>query len=255
MNQDEKYEIETARDYVVSKSNILVQKNRYNLSVPEQKTIAFICSMIKPIEVLDKINSVPYQLEYEFDIRKYCQICNIDYDSGKNYADIKAILKGLSDKSMWITFDDKPDEEVLCRWLVKLDEDLVPYLFDLKNRFTSYGLRNILCMKSQYSIRLYELLKSYKIQVTKTFTIEEFKKLLMIEDIKSYNRFPSLKQKVLEPAMKEINEYTDIDVTYREILKGRKVIKLEFHIKDKNQLLAYAAYRKNCNILNLDMDE
>ena len=65
MNQDEKYEIETARDYVVSKSNILVQKNRYNLSVPEQKTIAFICSMIKPVEVLDKINSVPYQLEYE----------------------------------------------------------------------------------------------------------------------------------------------------------------------------------------------
>ena len=241
MNQDEKYEIETARDYVVSKSNILVQKNRYNLSVPEQKTIAFICSMIKPVEVLDKINSVPYQLEYEFDIRKYCQICNID---------------------------DKPDEEVLCRWLakvrtnkrsgiahIKLDEDLVPYLFDLKNRFTSYGLRNILCMKSQYSIRLYELLKSYKIQVTKTFTIEEFKKLLMIEDIKSYNRFPDLRRKVLEPAMKEINEYTDIDVTYREILKGRKVIKLEFHIKDKEQLLAYAAYRKTCNILNLDMDE
>lgn len=169
---------------------------------------------------------------------------------------------------MWVTFDDKPDEEVLCRWLakvrtnkrsgiahIKLDEDLVPYLFDLKNRFTSYGLRNILCMKSQYSIRLYELLKSYKIQVTKTFTIEEFKKLLMIEDIKSYNRFPDLRRKVLEPAMKEINEYTDIDVTYREILKGRKVIKLEFHIKDKEQLLAYAAYRKTCNILNLDMDE
>ena len=110
-------------------------------------------------------------------------------------------------------------------------------------------------MKSQYSIRLYELLKSYKIQVTKTFTIEEFKKLLMIEDIKSYNRFPSLKQKVLEPAMKEINEYTDIDVSYREILKGRKVIKLEFHIKDKEHLFAYAAYRKTCNILNLDMDE
>ena len=55
--------------------------------------------------------------------------------------------------------------------------------------------------------------------------------------------------------MKEINEYTDIDVSYREILKGRKVIKLEFHIKDKEHLFAYAAYRKTCNILNLDMDE
>lgn len=59
----------------------------------------------------------------------------------------------------------------------------------------------------------------------------------MIEDIKSYNRFPDLRRYVLEPAMKEINEYTDIDVSYREILKGRKVIKLEFHIKDKEQLL------------------
>lgn len=264
MNRDEIVEIEKARDYVVSKSNILVQKNRYNLSVPEQRTIAFICSMIKPIEVMDRINNVPYQLEYEFDIRKYCQICNIDYDSGKNYADIKAILKGLSDKSMWVTFDDNPEEEVLCRWLakvrtnkrsgiahIKLDEDLVPYLFDLKNRFTSYGLRNILCMRSQYSIRLYELLKSYKIQKTKTFTIEEFKKMLMIEDIKSYNRFPSLKQKVLDPAMKEINEYTDIDVSYREILKGRKVIKLDFKIKDKEPLFKCAVYNKNCKILEV----
>ena len=264
MNKDEIIEIEKARDYVVSKSNVLVQKSRYNLSVPEQRTIAFICSMIKPIEVMDRINNVPYQLEYEFDIRKYCQICNIDYDSGKNYADIKAILKGLSDKSMWITFENNPNEEVLCRWLakvrtnkrsgiahIKLDEDLVPYLFDLQSRFTSYGLRNILCMKSQYSIRLYELLKSYKIQKTKTLTVEEFKKMLMIEDIKSYNRFPDLRRYVLEPAIKEINEYTDIDVSYREILKGRKVIKLDFKINEKEPLLKCAVYNKNCENLKI----
>ena len=51
--------------------------------------------------------------------------------------------------------------------------------------------------------------------------------------------------------MKEINEYTDIDVSYREILKGRKVIKLDFKIKDKEPLFKCAVYNKNCKILEV----
>lgn len=260
MNIDEKIEIETARDYIVSKSNVLVQKNRYNLSVPEQKTIAYICSMIKPIEPLDRANGVPYQLEYEFNIRDYCKICGIDYNNGKNYADIKAILKGLRDKSMWLTLPD--GSETTVGWLakattnkrsgiahIKLDEDLVPYLFDLQEKFLSYGLRNILCMQSQYSIRLYELLKSYLIQHIKTFEIDELKHLLMVDNVKSYTNFNNFKVKVLDIAMKEIAEYTDIDVEYRPITKGRKVIKLEFKIKKKEQIQAYIAYKKSSDEL------
>ena len=51
MNENEKQEILKAREYIVSKSNVLVQKSRYNLSVTEQRTIAFICSKIKPISM------------------------------------------------------------------------------------------------------------------------------------------------------------------------------------------------------------
>ena len=120
MTTDEKIGIATKREYLVVKGNELIQNNRFELSLPEQKTVAFICSMIKPIEAIDRAKGVPFQLEYDFNIRDYCKVCGIDYDAGKNYADVKATLKKLSDRSMWVTFEENPDEEVLCRWLSKV---------------------------------------------------------------------------------------------------------------------------------------
>ena len=161
MNYDEKIAIETHREYLVVKSNELVQHNRFELSLIEQKTVAFICSMIKPIEALDRAKGVPFQLEYDFNIRDYCKVCGMDYDNGKNYANVKATLKKLRDRSMWLTMPD--GSESLCGWLakvntnkksgiaqIKLDEDLVPYLFDLGQRFTQYQLYNSLAMKSAF---------------------------------------------------------------------------------------------------------
>ena len=262
MNSDEKIAIEKSREYIVSKSNQIVQKSRYDFTLAEQRTIAFICSKIKPIEALDRAKGTPFQLEYEFNILDYVRTCGLQ-DNGKLYEEVKATLKNLSDKSMWLQQED--GSEVLVRWLakvrtnkrsgiakIKIDEDLAPYLFDLKEKFLSYGLKNILNMKSQYSIRLYELLKSYydmKVgqtdrrkpseksykpkKISWTVELEEFKKLLMVDTVKSYARYPSFRQKVLDVAQKEINELTDINVYFEQITKGRKVIKLKIDIVAK----------------------
>lgn len=249
MNCDEKLNILTKREYLVVKANELVQKNRFELSLMEQKTVAFICSMIKPIEAIDRANGVPYQLEYEFNIRDYCKICGIDYDAGKNYKDVKITLQKLSDRSMWVTFEDNPDEEVLCRWLskvrtnkksgiahIKLDEDLAPYLFDLGQKFTQYQLYNILAMKSAFSVRIYELMKSYAHQGSKIFEIDELKGLLMVEGLKTYENFNNFRTKVLEKAQEEINELTDLNIYFEPITKGRKVVKVKFRIEEKNPI-------------------
>lgn len=249
MNSEEKIEIATKREYLVVKGNELIQKNRFELSLQEQKTVAFICSMIKPVDVEAKANGVPYQLEYDFKIRDYCKVCGIDYDNGKNYIDVKAVLKHLSDRSMWLTFPEKPDEEVLCRWLskvrtnkrsgiahIKLDEDLVPYLFDLGQKFTQYQLYNILAMKSAFSVRLYEMLKSYAFQKSKTFEIDELKHLLMVDELKTYKNFNNFRTKVLEKAQEEINELTDINIYFEPITNGRKVVKIRFKIEIKNPI-------------------
>lgn len=249
MKTEEKMEILQSRDYLVVKGNELIQQNRFELSLPEQKTVAFICSMIKPIDALDKAKGVPYQLDYNFNIRDYCKVCGINYNSGKNYAEVKATLKKLSDRSMWVTFEENPDEEVLCRWLskvktnkksgtahVELDRDMVPYLFDLGQKFTQYQLFNILAMKSAFSVRIYELMKSYAFQKNKTFEVDELKRLLMVENVKSYKEFAPFRQKVLEKAQEEINELTDLNIYFEQITKGRKVIKIKFRIEQKNPI-------------------
>ena len=55
-------------------------------------------------------------------------------------------------------------------------------------------------------------------------------KMLMVEDVKSYTRFPDFRRKVLEIAEREINELTDITISYETITKGRKVVKIKFDI-------------------------
>lgn len=256
MNSYENLIIEERKGYLVVKANELIQKNRFELSLPEQKTIAFICSMIKP----KSLKEDELQLNYDFNIRDYCKVVGIDYNSGTNYTDIKNILKKLSDRSMWL---DDGNGEVLVRWLAKvrtnkrsglakieLDRDLAPYLFDLGQRFTQYQLNNILAMKSAFSVRIYELMKSYSFQKSKTFDIDELKYLLMVENVKSYGNFKDFRIYVLEKAQQEINELTDINIYYEPIFKGRKVVKVKFRIEEKSVLERAKSIAKTNIILN-----
>lgn len=269
-----KIEVEKGREYLVCKSNEIVQKSRYDFSLSEQRMIAYICSKIKPIESA----GVAFQLEYDFNILDYVRICGIE-DNGRVYEECKALLKGLRDKSMWLTLPD--GSETTVGWLakattnkrsgiakIKIDEDLAPYLFDLQSKFLSYGLKNVLNMKSQYSIRIYELVKSYydlkiaqsdrrsmKEKMARPKTIEwsididDLKKKLMVDKIKSYSDYGKFRQKVLEIAQKEINELTDINVYFEPIKKGRKVVAIRFQIVAKDPLKRFDTNMKNDELL------
>ena len=273
MNADETKSLLKARDYIVAKSNQIVQKSRYDFSVTEQRTIAYICSKIKPIEMIDRSKGVPFQLEYDFNILEYARVCGL-IDNGKLYNEVKTTLKNISDKSMWLTLDD--GSETIVRWLdrvttnkrngiakIKIDDRLAPYLFDLKSKFLSYGLKNILNMKSQYSIRLYELLKSYhdmrirqadNKKISWTIELDELKHKLMIDNLKTYNDFSKVRIKVLEIAQKEINELTDISIYFEPITKGRKTEKVKFTIIRKSPMERYIANNKNDELLGSDFD-
>lgn len=283
MNDYEREQIEKERGYMVVKSNDLVLKSRYQYSVYQQKTIAYICSLIKPSEN-DKKEE--YQLDYEFEIAEYLQLLGVE-SSGKQYALVKETLQSLSNKSMWIPIKDENGEgEVLVRWLsnvavykksgkvkIKLDSYLAPYLFNLKERYLSYGLINILNFDSKYSIRLYELLKAqynlkrsqYGHRRTDTPTVEwiieldELRHLLML-DVETVDengetippkltRFPDFRRKVLEIAQKEINELSDIKFFFEPIKKGKKVVKLRFMIMQKDNIERLVSQVKNRELL------
>ena len=229
-------ELQNQRDYSVVKSNELIQRSRYELSTVEQKIVLYLISKIKPDDDNLKL--------YDFQIKEFCEVCGIDDDNGKNYANLKAAIKNLSDKSIWVTLAD--GRETLVRWVerpyidkrsgkiqIKLDELMKPYLLDLRERFTQYKLLYILPMKSKYSLRLYEILKSYEYIGECEYDLDQLKKMLFCEQ---YTKISHFKGKVIDIAMNEINVYGDIKVTYDLIKQGRAFIKIRFIIKPKEEI-------------------
>ncbi len=112
---------------------------------------------------------------------------------------------------------------------VSFHPEMKPYLLELKERFLVYDVRNILKLPSTYSIRIYELLKQYEKLRTRTFDVSELKEILGI--VKEYKLYANFKQRVVDKAQKDLEEFTDIRFVYEEIKDGKAVVTLVFHIE------------------------
>ena len=102
--------------------------------------------------------------------------------------------------------------------------------------FTQYLLEQTASMKSAYSVRLYELLVQWKkAKKTPVLEIDIFREQLGVERTE-YSRIYDFKKNALELAVKEINEKSDIQVSYEQEKKGRKITGFKFKVltKDKN---------------------
>lgn len=241
LDYERKREIQEQRGYLVVKANEMIQKARYDLNLTELKLLAYIFSKVKPTDTELQ--------EYTFPIKDYCQVCGIDYTSGKHYQHIKDTLQALRDKSFWVM--DEKGRETLVGWLqkarinkgsgritVKLDEDMQKYVLGLFNNYTQYELLSTLPMKSAYSFRIYELLKSYAFAKSHTFDIDDLKQKLTAG---RYENFKDFRRKVIEIAVKEINLYTDIEVSWEPIKYGNKVIQVRFDIAQRDTWGRYLA--------------
>lgn len=246
----------TRRDNKVVKHNDLVQKSRFDLTLSEQKTINFLVSLIKPKK--DCTDNQP--LEYEFEIQQYCKICGIDYANGTNYKMVRDTLRSLCQKDIIVTLSDGTDTRVT--WVnkfwsnkgrgwakIRFDEDMAPYLFNLCNETTRFELLNILPMKSKYSVRMYEICRSWASLKSHTYKLEDLRKMLSIPENKLL-RYPDFRRKVLELSQKEINEHTDINIYYETITKGRKVVQIRIHISEKSDEEKVVSHNRVNKILN-----
>ncbi len=235
MELDRRMEIVEAREYKVVKGNEIIQRARYNLTLSELKVFSFIISKVKPKDKAFR--------EYEFSLAEYLQVIGSVSDSGGNYEVAKNALKKLRDKSFYLTQED--GSEVTIGWLYKvefnrsngkvkvtLDHDMQKYICGLFENFTQYELICTLPMQSAYSIRVYELLKSYAFTKRHMFDLDELRRMLGCEH---YSRFPDFRRKVLEVVTKEINQYTDLQVSWEPVRSGpRRVVGVIFHIQTRD---------------------
>ena len=254
-SERKKMQVCKGREMEIYKANDMIQKGRHELSLQEQRCVLYAISKIKPEDTVFQ--------EYTFELSDFYKLCGLQGDS---YTEMKAILTGLKQKTWWV--ETAPNVESTVSWFnkvrtnkksgtvtVRFDDDMMPYLLDLtkENRyFTHYQLKYILPMKSQYAIRLYELLKSYqRNNIEWFFDIDPLKKQLNCDQ---YSNFKDFRRRVIEPAVAEINEFTDIKIAWDIEKEGRKVSKVVFFMIGKKNAELLEADRAITDALDGQID-
>ena len=213
----------------VTKSNSLIEA-RYRLSINEQRLILLYISMLTP-----ELEDMPIVRLKVKDI-----IQALEINSEKYYSELKEILKKLRSRVLEIPTDTG---YIITGWIdsaryyakkgeivLRLSPELKPYLLKLKEAFTTYYLKNVLKLRSFYSVRIYELLKQYENIGKRRIGVEELRQMLKIDSNK-YKKYSDFKRFVLLTSQKELKSKTDIYFDFREIKVGRKVVEIEFLIK------------------------
>lgn len=254
--------VEKAREEVVYQADTLLQKGRFELTLTEQRLILYAISRIKPTDA--KFD------EYTVRLKDFYDICGIKEKD--DYTELKKIIHGLQRKFWWIVMEDPHEPGTECEsgvnWFTvartnkrsgnftyMFHPDMVPYLLELakqreegKGFYTQYTFQYILPMRSQYSIRLYELLKSYqKNNMTWWFKLDELKRLL---NARNYKMFKDFRVNVLDIAMREINEYSDLKIKYETEKDGKRITEVMFYMAGKTTSEQIEAQKKGLTALD-----
>lgn len=158
---------------------------------------------------------------------------------------LRPFLKDCLSKVVALRNDDKGTTTFLQWWsLAELDDDntdgfvlelherIAPYLTEEMDEYTSYHLKIIFAFQSGHSQTLYRLLKQYHNTNAKKreFNLDDFR--FHMDVIDKYERFNMLQKRVIDPALKEINELSDILVEWDFKKKGKRFTGLTFYITD-----------------------
>ena len=223
----------------VVKHNQMIEA-RYSMSIMEQRILLFLISQ------LDFKNPSVTQVKIlTADLIKFFDISN----QGNNFTSIRNACESLMSCKIDLSTTDavhlinvfgeihhkKGSGVINANFYPKI----MPYLAELKSHFTKYKLSAVAKFKSEYSIRIYELLKMHEYQASnnnffKVIETSVLRKILGITD--KYKNFNNFETDVLKRATKEINEKSDINIEYKKIKTGKVITEIKFICISKNKI-------------------
>jgi len=231
---------------LIVKHNYLISAS-YRLSLTEQRII---------INCIGKIRSDLPAGHQAFSVSVEEFATTHDITDKQAYFELSSAVNQLYDRYLSIDSASMPKEfrqkadingKIDVRWLsakATYDSDqqkvylwfspqIMPYLSQLKQNFTKYDISNIAKMTSAHAIRIYELLAERQFQKYKRFSISlpALRERLQLEN--THAVFGNLNSRVLAPAIRQINEYSNFVATIKTIKDGRKVIGLTFEFSIK----------------------
>lgn len=238
---------------VAAIANQFIQHARYKLTPREQKLILFMATMLRPEHSDFETYLVPVsEIEY---------ILKTDESKkhGSFYERLDMLLDSITDKKITFPTDFTVDGVRLrghINWVAgavpKYNEDGVlcvefgfspqmkPFLLGLKEKFTRFEFLEVAKMKSGFSIRIYQMCKSYYYEHIRhgrnvlAVGVRELKSRLGISD--RYSDWRNFRRKVLDVARQEINGKTRLTIEYDFIKKGRNITDLRIVINEKDDL-------------------
>lgn len=173
---------------------------------------------------------------------EFAELSEIDTHSA--YKQMRLASKKLMKRTF--IYEDKDGDDTEVQWVIRAKyangyvsmhfTDEVIYLlkvFDSLNPYTKYLKDDVLSLKFNYSIDLYHLAKKFESMGGFTMSLEDYRKELGTP--KSYERINNLKDNAVVIPIKEINEKTDLIITYENIKRGRTVTGLKFIVKSKHK--------------------
>ncbi|MNI02002.1 Replication initiation protein [compost metagenome] len=223
-------------DLIAYKSNALVEAS-YKLTLQEQRFLLVCIGKFNPQEENpEKTLTITAAEFYE-----------CFPDMGRKHAEekLKEAIDRLWERSIIIK-DNKIREEF--RWVqyraqyltgeakvtITFSDAIMPYLTQLKGQFTRIVVKNVSSLSSAYSIRIYELLQQFRATGDRMIRLDDFRSMLGLDD--KYPDFKILNRSLLKPAIKELNEKSDLSVVVDPVKQGRKVVALHFQFKEDRQI-------------------
>ncbi len=228
---------------LVVKDNALINAS-YNLELTEQRLI-----MLAIINARESGQGITADSKLEIHASDYAKLFNVSLDA--SYKALREAVNNLFNRQFSYTAEYKRTGKigvVRSRWVSRIfyvDDlalleitfapDVVPLVTRLEEHFTSYQAKQVAHLTSKYAVRLYELLIAWR-EAGKVPPIEisEFRNRLGLLD-DEYTAMHNFKKRVLEPSIQQINEHTDITVTYEQHKKGRTISGFSFKFKQKSK--------------------
>jgi plasmid replication initiation protein len=223
---------------LVVKDNSLIDAS-FNLTLVEQRLM--LLAIVEAREIQDLTPDTPIEVKATAYRDQY------NTDSSESYKQLAEATKQLFNRQF--SYIDKykgEDGVTTSRWLneatylnnqgtvvLYLNRNVISMISRLEANFTKYLLNQVSDFKSQYSIRLFELLIKYKaIGNSEKYSIDDLRSKLGI-GVNEYKVLADFKKRVLDLAVKEINEKADIQIKYDQFKEGRKISHILFKIGKK----------------------
>jgi len=225
---------------LVTKDNSLIGAS-YSLGVVEQRLI-----FLAIIEAREQKTLIEAGGLLRIYAQSYAKQFNVEKHT--SYEAMKRAVEGLYEAGFAYSKIDEQSGKIgryKSRWVDKIGyiddlgcvelvfaSDVIPLITRLEARYTEYELKQVVGLQSEYAIRLYELIIQWRsVGKTNPISLKELREKLGLVD--EYNRIEAFKRRVLDLAVKQVNEHTDITVEYEQHKNGRVITGFTFRFKVK----------------------